>query len=111
MHYRQTTLVHLADSDTLAIERDRTGMIGATVRDATGNTVARIEFIGRLEQLDPVALVAVDDSGTDVPDVTCPRCGMPVTADLCTAGASKGRPFDDSDIAPGSEFDGPVVVR
>ena len=36
MHYRQTTLVHLADSDTLNIERDRTGMIGATVRDATG---------------------------------------------------------------------------
>jgi hypothetical protein len=83
MQYRQTTLVHLGEGDTLTIERDRTGMVGATVRDATGNTVARVEFIGRLEQLDPVALAAVDRDGTEVESVTCPRCGMPTTRDLC----------------------------
>ncbi len=60
MPYRNTTLVHLSDGDSLAIERDRTGMIGATVRDATGNTVARVEFIGRHEQLNPVALDAAE---------------------------------------------------
>lgn len=84
-HYRQTTLVHLHPGDTLAIDRDRTGMVGATVADANGNTVARIEFIGTLDQLDPVALAAVDTDGEPEP-VTCPRCGMPATADLCTAG-------------------------
>lgn len=85
-HYRQTSLVHLGDSDTLTIERDRAGTIGATVRDATGNTVARVEFIGRLDQLDGVALAAAEDEPEAVP-------------------------VDDSDIMPGSEFDGPVAVR
>lgn len=81
-----THLVHLDPADTITIDRDASGMVCATVRDALGRTTHRVEFLGRLEQLDPVALAAVDRDGTEVESVTCPRCGMPTTADLCTAG-------------------------
>ena len=107
-----THYIHLEPTDTLTVERNDTGLIvAATVSDTDGATVARVEFLARRtrDQLDPVALAAGVDA--EPPPVICGRCGMPATADLCTAGVGKGRPLDDSDIMPGSEFDGPVVVR
>lgn len=61
-----THTIHLEPTDSLTIERDRSGILGATVSDFAGRTVARVEFIGRLDQLDAVALAAVDADGAEV---------------------------------------------
>ena len=51
-----THLIHLEPSDTAAIDRSNMHCVALTVSDAAGRTVARVELLGRSDQLDPVAL-------------------------------------------------------
>lgn len=51
-----THTIHLEPTDTLTIERAGGATIGVTVSDAAGRTVARVEVLGRPDQLDPVEL-------------------------------------------------------
>mgnify|MGYP003441417930 CR=1 FL=1 len=51
-----THTIHLEPTDSLTIDRRYGTCLGLTVSDDDGRTVARVEFLGRPDQLDAVAL-------------------------------------------------------